>query len=83
MFYVGLKGSVAYEGWSNENLLQAPPLPEDWLEEAGERTLRAVGEIRAGRVEAAPADPGKCRFCECRDVCRVAVRQAEALAERA
>jgi len=83
MFYIGLKGSVAYEGWSNEGLVDSPPLPGNWLEAAGETTRRAVGEIRAGRVEPAPADPSKCRFCECRDACRVALRQAEALAEGA
>jgi ATP-dependent helicase/DNAse subunit B len=83
MFYIGLRGSVAYEGWSNEGLLKKDPLPENWLEEASERARRAVGEIRAGRVEAAPADASKCRFCECRDVCRVTVRQAAAVAEGA
>jgi CRISPR/Cas system-associated exonuclease Cas4 (RecB family) len=30
-----------------------------------------VAEIRAGRVDAAPANPDKCRNCEFRDVCRV------------
>ena len=35
------------------------------------RTLQAMHEIRAGRVEVAPAKPANCRFCDCRDICRV------------
>ena len=83
MFYIGLKGGVHYEGWSEDGLLDGEPLPERWLETAAETTLRAVSEIRAGRVEAAPADASKCRFCELRDVCRVSARQAEAEEEAA
>jgi ATP-dependent helicase/DNAse subunit B len=83
MFYIGVKAGVAYHGWSAAGLLDADPLPEDWIETATERTLRAVAEIRGGRVEVAPADAGKCRLCECRDICRVSVRQAQAIAEGA
>jgi ATP-dependent helicase/DNAse subunit B len=83
MFYIGLKGGVAYEGWSDQGLLDADPMPENWLEVTAERSRRTVAEIRAGRVEAAPAELEKCRFCECRDVCRVSTRQAEAMVEGA
>ena len=75
MFYVGLKGGVEYAGWSE--------IPEGWLERKKEQTLQVVAEIRAGRVDAAPANPDKCRYCEFRDVCRVEVGGAEALAEGA
>ena len=83
MFYIGLKGAVAYEGWSEEGLLKAGPMPENWLEITAERTRRAVEEIRSGRVAAAPADPDKCRFCEYRDVCRISAAEAQVLAEGA
>ncbi len=83
MFYIGLKGAVAYEGWSADGLLKGEPLPANWLELAAGRALRAVEEIRGGRVEPAPAEPEKCRFCDCRDVCRVSVGQPETLAEGA
>jgi ATP-dependent helicase/DNAse subunit B len=75
MYYVGLKGGVVYAGWSE--------VPEGWLEQKKEQTLQVVAEIRAGRVEAAPANPDKCRYCDFRDVCRVAAGEAEALAEGA
>ncbi|HKE27012.1 MAG TPA: PD-(D/E)XK nuclease family protein [Bryobacteraceae bacterium] len=83
MFFIGLKAGVVYEGWSGDGLLEAEPLPEGWLEAARERTLRAVAEIRGGRVEPSPAEPEKCRFCDYRDVCRVSARQAEEVAEDA
>jgi len=64
MFYVGLKGGVVYAGWSE--------IPEGWLERKKAQTLQVVAEIRAGRVDVAPANPDKCRYCEFRDACRVA-----------
>jgi ATP-dependent helicase/DNAse subunit B len=75
MFYVGLKGGVVYAGWNE--------IPEGWLERKKEQTLQVVAEIRGGRVDVTPANPDKCRYCEFRDVCRVEVGQAEALAEGA
>jgi RecB family exonuclease len=75
MFYVGLKGGVEYAGWKE--------IPEGWLESKKVQTLQVVAEIRAGRVESAPAKSDKCRYCEFRDVCRVEVGEAEALAEGA
>ncbi len=71
MFYVGLKRKVEYAGWSDSGMLDSIPLPEDWLRKTAERTLQAAAEIRAGRVEAHPADRDSCRFCDYRDVCRV------------
>jgi ATP-dependent helicase/DNAse subunit B len=73
MFYVGLKGAVVYAGWKE--------IPEGWLERKKEQTLQVVAEIRAGRVDVAPANPDKCRYCEFRDVCRVEAGGAEALVE--
>ncbi|HMD70595.1 MAG TPA: PD-(D/E)XK nuclease family protein, partial [Bryobacteraceae bacterium] len=75
MFYVGLKGGVEYAGWKE--------IPEGWLERKREQTLEVVAEIRAGRVESAPAKSDRCRYCEFRDVCRVEVGEAEALGEGA
>lgn len=71
MFYVGLKAGVEYVGWSDSGVLDSAPLPEDWLEKTAQRTLRAAGEIRAGRVEPHPADTENCRFCDYADVCRI------------
>jgi hypothetical protein len=75
MYYIGLKGGVEPAGW------EAADLPEDWLEQSRQRTLRIVEEIRAGRVDVAPSDRGKCRFCDCVDVCRIETAQGAAAAE--
>jgi ATP-dependent helicase/DNAse subunit B len=83
VFYVGIKAGVLYEGWSHAGPLKSLPIPEDWLETAEQRTLRAAHEIRAGRVEVAPANAANCRFCDCRDICRVAVGAAAEIAEGA
>jgi ATP-dependent helicase/DNAse subunit B len=79
VFYVGLKAGVEYAGWSRTGMLKSRPIPEAWLEIAERRTLQAMHEIRAGRVEVAPANPAKCRYCDCRDICRVATGAAAEL----
>jgi len=63
MFYWGLKNGIVRRGWNE-------PFPPGWREQALDTILRITSEIRAGRVEASPANPGKCRFCDFRDVCR-------------
>ncbi len=83
MFYVGLKAQIEYVGWSRSGILKSLPLTDDWLEIAERRTLEAMRQIRAGRVEVAPANPGNCRFCDCRDICRVKTGVAAAVAEGA
>jgi ATP-dependent helicase/DNAse subunit B len=72
MFYVGLKGGVTYAGWSNDPVgaVKGEEVPEDWLERARETTLRAVAEIRAGRIDPGPGDAENCGRCDFHDVCR-------------
>jgi ATP-dependent helicase/DNAse subunit B len=77
MYYIGLKGGVERAGW------EAAELPADWLDESRARTIAIVEEIRAGRVEVAPFDRDKCRFCDCADVCRIEIAQPETAAEGA
>ena len=84
MFYIGLKGEILYIGWSQSPVgeLDHHPFPENWLAAAGERTLAIVRQIRSGRIDVAPADPGQCRHCDCRDVCRVSIRRPAAAGEQ-
>jgi ATP-dependent helicase/DNAse subunit B len=72
MFYVGLKGGVTYAGWTSAPVgeVKSQPIPEGWLEAAAETTRRAVREIRAGRIGAAPEGGDACAWCEARDICR-------------
>jgi ATP-dependent helicase/DNAse subunit B len=83
MFYVGVKSGVTYAGWSAEQVAEIPAvsIPEGWLEDAEARTLHAVEEIRAGRVEVAPASPESCRNCDFGDVCRVSLAAVRAAGE--
>jgi RecB family exonuclease len=83
MFFVGLKGSVEYAGWSEAPFLESDPLPENWLAEATEQALRIVREIRGGRIAPEPALRDNCHFCDCRDVCRIEVRRPAISEQRA
>ena len=71
VFYVGLKREVVYLGWSSAGLLGTEPFPAGWLDEARERTLAVVEQIRQGRVAPDPADTKHCEWCDFRDACRV------------
>ena len=77
MYYIGLKKELKYVGW------EAAELPADWEAATTERTLQLARRIRAGRMEVAPSDREKCRFCDCRDVCRVEGVEAAVMVEGA
>jgi RecB family exonuclease len=77
MYYIGLKKELEYVGWEAEDLRA------DWEAVTTGRTLQLAGRIRAGRMEVAPSDREKCRFCDCRDVCRVEGVEATAMVEGA
>jgi len=86
MFFVALKGGVNYAGWSAAPVgaLRHEPVPDGWAETAAERAVRAVEEIRAGRVAPTPGDDVRCDYCDFRDICRKESVAAEApLAEGA
>jgi len=70
MTYIGLKGGVVLVKWKDGEL------PAGWREAATERTMSIVAAIRSGRMEVAPSDRDKCRYCDFRDVCRVAGEEA-------
>jgi ATP-dependent helicase/DNAse subunit B len=74
MYYLGVKAKVEYGKWATS---------EGWEAQTVEKTLRIVDEMRSGRIEIAPADPDKCRYCDARDICRVETGAAAALAEGA
>ncbi len=83
MFFVSLKGGVEYAGWSEPPFAGGDPIPERWLEDAAERTFRIVEAIRDGRIAPRPHEESKCRYCDSRDVCRIEVAKAAAVAEGA
>ncbi len=85
MYYVGLKGGITYAGWSVDGPGEIPhePLAENWRAAAEQKALAVLEEIHSGRIEAAPSDPEKCRWCDYRDVCRFETGGAAAAAEGA
>jgi len=48
----------------------------NWVGDAVKRSLEIVSQIRAGRIEVAPANPDNCRWCDYRDVCRIEAQRA-------
>ena len=80
VFYIGLKKDVEYVGWTHSGFLESELIPDAWLENARARTLQSATEIRAGRIEVLPANSDSCRFCDCRDVCRVVIGRGARIA---
>ncbi|HUE01114.1 MAG TPA: PD-(D/E)XK nuclease family protein [Bryobacteraceae bacterium] len=72
MRFLGFKGGIQATQWVPFEPTQAVDM-----------TLRIAAEIRAGRVEPAPADQEKCRFCELRDTCRFQAAAESTVAEGA
>jgi CRISPR/Cas system-associated exonuclease Cas4 (RecB family) len=72
MFYIGLRKKPAYAGWSDTEIGKIPrvAIPPDWVAQAAKRSIAAVEEIRAGRVEPAGTKRDKCARCSYRDSCR-------------
>ena len=77
MYYLGLKGGIEPAGW------EAAELDPDWLDQSRTRTLTIVEQIRGGRMDVAPTDRDKCRFCDCADVCRIEIAQPQIAVEGA
>ncbi len=74
MRYCGLKKEVSWVGWP----LGTPPEElRGRMDAAARRAAEAHEAILAGRVEAHPADPKKCDWCDYRDACRVETIAAE------
>jgi ATP-dependent helicase/DNAse subunit B len=76
VFYVGLRLSLEYVGWSESPMLDSVPIPERWRETTRDRVLHIVGQVRGGSVSVSPADPDLCKYCDARDVCRVTAAEA-------
>jgi len=72
VFYYGLKKEHAVVGWSDPPGAFGPSeaLTSEWQERAASLARDAAEEIRAGRIEPAPASLDLCRLCDYRDVCR-------------
>ncbi len=85
MFYCSLRDDVKYAGWSQAAGLglKYTPFTPEWLDAAAQRSTVAASEIMSGRIQAAPSDPDKCRYCALRDVCRFDARAVTAAREGA
>src|SRR5262249_16320074 len=67
MLFCGLKKGVTWDGWESSN-------PEELKQlacEAEEAAVRVHQAVLAGEIAVRPTDPGKCEYCDFRDICRV------------
>ena len=73
VFYVGLAPAWCTRAGARSRCWKRARCPSDgWSGHASAR-WRSWRRSAQGRVEIAPADPDKCRFCDAKDVCRVEV----------
>jgi len=76
--FAAMRGEPEWEGWHSDSTADEV---QRLSEIAVEATLKAVGEIREGRVLPKPLEPEQCRYCEYLDVCRVETAAQAATAE--
>jgi RecB family exonuclease len=63
MYFCRVKNGTAWDGWESG--------VAELAQSAQETALRVHDGILSGRIAVAPAEPDDCRFCDCRDMCRV------------
>jgi RecB family exonuclease len=86
MLFCGLRKGVTWHGWHTSILgLEvgercSSAMLRELMETAMEKSRTAHASILAGNIAPRPADEDKCRYCDYRDICRVEVGQAAALA---
>ena len=78
MFYSAVRNKPGWDGW----VLGSLPVDaktgtkceqeflDQMIDDAVARGIEVAGEIRAGRIEPAPADEAKCAYCPRVDICR-------------
>jgi hypothetical protein len=85
MFYCSLRDGVEYAGWGEKppaiGKVAVQAFTREWIENAVAASIKAAGEIVAGRIEPAPHDLLQCPRCDFRDVCRYDADAAAAVEE--
>ncbi len=77
MMYIAVREDKRF-GWGAvpEADLGLKPIPENWIEDARERSIERLTNFLAGAVQAEPAEPDTCKWCEFVNACRVEEKQA-------
>ena len=66
----------AYVPLKGEGRVADAPDPVELMEQAEERTLAVVYQVRDGVIEPKPSDLGNCKWCDYKDACRARERVA-------
>jgi ATP-dependent helicase/DNAse subunit B len=72
MIYWAVREDERY-GWGKipGTDLEFQPIPENWAEDARDRTIERLSGFLAGEVKAHPVETEQCRWCDFRNACRV------------
>jgi RecB family exonuclease len=72
MIYWAVREDERY-GWGKipGTDLEFQPIPENWAEDARDRTIERLSGFLAGDVKAHPVETEQCRWCDFRNACRV------------
>ena len=72
MIYWAVREDERY-GWGKipGTDLEFQPIPENWAEDARDRTVERLSGFLAGEVKAHPVESEQCRWCDFRNACRV------------
>jgi ATP-dependent helicase/DNAse subunit B len=89
MLYCGFRGKPALRGWvtaggyHDKDSGCSDFALREMINRSKEITLNALVQIREGRIAPAPADRGKCKYCESVAICRVDTAEAQRRVEQA
>jgi ATP-dependent helicase/DNAse subunit B len=83
MLFAGLRKEPAWEGWDTLGGGATPADLHQVMEQSRQTAMRAIQQIREGRIAPQPADQEFCQYCAYRDICRVESAAAVAAAGEA
>lgn len=77
MMYIAVREDKRF-GWGEVPgaELGLKPIPENWIEDARERSIERLTSFLSGAVQAEPTEPDTCKWCDFVDACRVEEKQA-------
>jgi ATP-dependent helicase/DNAse subunit B len=77
MMYLAVRDDKRF-GWGEVpgTDLGLKPIPPNWIEDAKERAVERLSSFLSGAVQADPAEPENCQWCDFQHACHVEEREA-------
>ncbi|MDE3198541.1 MAG: PD-(D/E)XK nuclease family protein, partial [Acidobacteriota bacterium] len=82
MMYLAVREDKLF-GWGEvpNADLGLKPMPENWIDDAKNRTVDRISDFLSGAIQAEPTVPQDCRWCDFKNACRYTERRERVMTE--